>query len=123
MAPRQTSSDASNEAFAQRPRAASFEIRKGKRRNDDDEDDDVPIGAVALPQSITSSEEGEELKDKFGVESLPELDKRHQSVRVTQSRGALGPDRKRLGVKIALVILVLAAIGGAVAWKMGLIPA
>lgn len=108
-------------AFASRPRAKSFEIRKGKRRSDEEEQEDVPIGAVALPQSITSEEEGNELKSRLGVESLPDLDRRHGSVKVTQSRGASGPDRRRIGLKIFLVLLVLAAIGLGVAWQMGML--
>lgn len=123
MAPRPGKNESDNAAFASRPRAANFEIRKGKRRGEDDVDGEVPIGAVSLPQSITSEEEGQELKNRFGVESLPELDRRHGSVRVTQSRGAGGPDRRRTGLKVLAVLLVLAAAGLAVAWKMGLLAA
>jgi hypothetical protein len=112
-----------NAAFANRPRAASFEIRKGKRRSEDEpeDDDNIPIQAIALPQSITSEEEGNELKDRLGVESLPDLDRRHNSVQVTQSRGASGPDRRRIGLKVFLVLLILAGIGAAVAWQMGML--
>ena len=81
----------------------------------------MPIGAVALPQSITSEEEGQELKSRLGVEVLPDLDRRHGSVRVTQSRGAAGPDRRRIGLKVLVVLLILTAIGAGVAWQMGLL--
>lgn len=76
---------------------------------------------MALPQSITSEEEGHELKSRLGVDSLPDLDRRHGSVEVTQSRGASGPDRRRTGLKVFLVLLVLTGIGLGVAWQMGLL--
>ena len=108
-------------AFAARPRNSSFEIRKGKRNSADESgiDDSIPISAIALPQSMTSEEEGAELRSRLGVEHIPDLDRRHGSVRVTQSRGAEGPDRKRTGLKVFLLLLVVVGVGVGVAWKMG----
>ncbi|MBL4846385.1 MAG: hypothetical protein JKY65_12730 [Planctomycetes bacterium] len=57
--------------------------------------------------------------DRLGVDHLPDLDRRHGSVRVTQSQGADGPDRRRTGLKVFLFLLLLAGVGAGVAWKMG----
>ncbi len=67
---------------------------------------------VALPQSITQAEEEESLKKRFGVEALPEVGHVHDNVRMTQSAGLEGPDRKK--GKMALIALLLLLAGGGV---------
>ena len=97
----------------QKPKA--FEIRKGERSGESEEDLKdvvVPLAGVALPQSITQEEENDRLKERFGVESLPDRVQTHTKVQLHQSAGAGGPDRARKSmVLIALLILL---IGGGV---------
>ena len=99
----------------------SFEIVKGKRQERPEDEDETPIAAVTLPQSITQEEENSELRSRFGVESLPSIDKKHASLQLAQSAGATGPDRARTGLKILFVLLVLAAIGVGAAYSMGML--
>ena len=102
-----------------------FEIRKGRSDSDEGEledNDDRPIGALALPQSITQEAEDERLRKRFGVEQLPNLDKVHSLVGLTTSEGADGPDRARRGLKIFLLLVIQALAGGGYfAWSEGLL--
>lgn len=82
----------------------------------------MPLGPVVLPQSITQEAEDERLKKRFGVEYLPEVDKRHNLVGLTQSEGASGPDRARRGAKVFLLLLLLGLAGaGYVAYSQGML--
>ncbi|HBP23007.1 MAG TPA: hypothetical protein DEA08_35190 [Planctomycetes bacterium] len=101
----------------------SFEIVKGKREEKphEEHEDETPIAAVTLPQSITQEEENSELRSRFGVDSLPSIDKKHASLQLAQSAGATGPDRARRGLKIFLMLVVMAAIGVGVAYSMGVL--
>ena len=92
----------------------TFEIRKGRSGSQSEEPKQktAPIGAISLPQSITSSEADEHLKKRFGVEQLPEVDARHSKVTLTQSEGIGGPSRTG---KSMLVVAVLLLLGGGAA--------
>ena len=64
----------------------TFEIVKGKRPDDEEYVDvNEPLGPVMLPQSMTGEAEEESLKRRFGVEQLPEVDKKHSLLRLTDS--------------------------------------
>lgn len=100
----------------------SFEIVKGTRQEKVHEnEDETPIAAVTLPQSITQEEEHSELRSRFGVDSLPSIDKKHASLQLAQSAGATGPDRARRGLKLLLLLMVLVAIGLGVAYSKGML--
>ncbi|MGE0707611.1 MAG: hypothetical protein AB7N76_08085 [Planctomycetota bacterium] len=102
--------------------ARSFEIRSRSADSGADEPDEMPITNVVLPQSITQEEEEEDLKRAFGVDSLPSIDRQHGRVKLAQSQGATGPDRRRAGLKLLLVLALIALAAGAFyAWKQGLI--
>lgn len=93
--------------------AQTFEIRKG-RASDSSEPvvDDAPLGPIALPQSITGAEADEHLKKRFGVDSLPELDKHHTKVTLTTSMGVGGPVRS--AKSMVLIALFLLLVGGGI---------
>lgn len=100
----------------------TFEIRRGRAREDDEDDRDAPLGPVVLPRSITQEEEEERLKSRFGVDHLPELQEVNSLVRMTESQGTLGPDRSRRKLMVVVLVVVLALAGGAaVAHSQGLL--
>ena len=100
----------------------SFEIVKGSRQEKPPEhEDETPIAAVTLPQSITQEEENSELRSRFGVDSLPSIDKKHASLQLAQSAGATGPDRARKGLKVLLILVGLAALVAGAAYSMGML--
>jgi hypothetical protein len=91
----------------------TFEIRKGRFDGDGDfEETAAPLGPVALPQSITGAEAEEHLKRTFGVDALPEVERRHHRVMVTQSAGVGGPVRSAKSMILSAILLLLG--GGAV---------
>ncbi len=92
----------------------TFEIRKGRSGKDetDLEEEAAPLGPIALPQSITAAEGQEHLRKQFGVEQLPDMDKRHGNVMVTQSEGVGGPIRSPKTMLVLALLLLL--IGGGV---------
>ncbi|MCO5171074.1 MAG: hypothetical protein M9894_32520 [Planctomycetes bacterium] len=95
------------------PRPKAFEIRRGKANPDEAEEREAPLGAVLLPRSITQEAEEERLKERFGVDHLPEVQAVNSLVRMTESQGTLGPDRARRRLIIVVLLLLAAAAGGA----------
>ena len=98
------------------PAAKPFEIRRGRAESPEEVVEVHPdelLGPVLLPQSITGGEAEERLKDRFGVDELPEMEQHHARVRVTVSAGTEGPQRMG-GIKLLLILLTIcgAILGG-----------
>lgn len=100
----------------------AFEIRRGRANPDAVTDEDGPMGPVVLPRSITQEAEEERLKERFGVDHLPEVQEVNSLVRMTESQGTLGPDRARR--RLMIVVLLVLLVGGAAgyyAYKQGML--
>jgi hypothetical protein len=68
---------------------------------------------VLLPRSITQEAEEERLKERFGVDHLPTVKEVNSLVRLQESQGAQGPDRRRGKLLMFIVVVLLLAAGGA----------
>ncbi|MBX3466168.1 MAG: hypothetical protein KF878_04620 [Planctomycetes bacterium] len=97
---------------AEPARPKAFEIRRGKANPEADaEEREGPLGAVLLPRSITQEAEEERLKERFGVDHLPETQAVNSLVRMTESQGTLGPDRSRRRLLLLVLVLLAGAAG------------
>ena len=106
------------------PRAAppAFEIRRGRAKEPGEDDGPEPLGPVVLPRSITQEAEEERLKERFGVDHLPEVQEVNSLVRMTESQGTLGPDRARRRMMLVLLVVLLLVAGAAfVLHKQGML--
>lgn len=104
----------------QAPAPRAFEIRKGERAGDEavvEEEEDRPLGQVFLPRSITQEAEDASLKERFGVEHLPDVQQLNTLVKMTDSAGTGGPEHTRGKAMAIVVVLVLVLAGVAVFLK------
>lgn len=68
---------------------------------------------MLLPRSITQEAEEERLKGRFGVDHLPAVKEVNSLVRMTESQGTHGPDRRRGKLVMIVLVLLLLVAGGA----------
>ena len=103
----------------------AFEIRPNPNQSvskTSEDDDDEEIGPIALPTSITTEEEQQNLMRRFNVEELPAgfHKETHGRVQVTRSGGAQEHERSTATnvAMVAAVVILVVGIGGLVLIKL-----